>query len=197
MVKKLPWLLACLVGVAMGAVWPENQPHAAGSVGEIGADRLEVRASQGLVVLGRLPYTGVALRHDEAGQLVERTQYRHGKKHGLQEMWFADGTPSFSSAYALGKRDGETRSWWRNGNARTLSRFSDGRADGVQLQWYVSGAKFKEMRLRGGREVGMQRSWRENGKLYNNYEVHDGRIYGLKRSKLCFRLDDEEIQLTQ
>lgn len=189
--------MVCVGGLALGAAWPQTQPRAAAAVTEIEAERLDVRADQGLVVLGRLPYTGVALRHDEMGRLVARNQYRFGKKHGRQEMWFADGTRSFFSDYVVGKRHGETRSWWRNGNPRTRSNFVEGRADGVQLQWYVSGAKFKEMRLRAGREVGMQRSWRENGKLYNNYEVHDGRIYGLKRSKLCFRIDDEEIQISK
>lgn len=192
-----PLLLASLGVAAVCVAWPEEQPRAAQQNHKVEADRLELRASRGVVVLDGLPYSGEALRHDDEGHLLERVVYREGKKHGLKEMWFEDGTRSFSSTYVAGKRHGETRSWWRNGNQRTLSKFVDGRGDGTQLQWYASGAMFKQIELRAGTEAGLQRSWRENGKLYNNYEVHDGRIYGLKRSKLCFRLDDEEIQISQ
>ena len=195
--KVWPLALIGLGVLALNAAWPQNQSRAATRDHKVEAGRLELRAGQGVVVLDGLPYSGESFRHDQGGRLVERIVYRQGKKHGVQEMWFENGTRSFSSTYVAGKRHGETRSWWRNGNARTHSEFVDGRADGTQLQWYASGAKFKEMRLRGGREVGLQQSWRENGKLYNNYEVHDGRIYGLKRSKLCFRLDDEEIQISR
>lgn len=154
---------------------------------------LWLKANQGLVFYKDEPFTGVSVEGYPNRQTAESITYQAGKRHGLREKWFNDGTLSYSSNYQNGKLEGEAKSWWRNGNLRSLYIYQNGIANGLQQEWYISGAKFKFRHLADGKEAGMQQSWRENGKIYNNYEAKNGRIFGLKRANLCFQLEDEAV----
>jgi len=160
---------------------------------EIRASALQLRAGEGLVYHGETPFSGSSVSHYPNDQLAERIHYLEGKKHGLSQKWFRDGTLSFEANLLDGKRDGAVKTWWKDGKIRSESHYKKGVAHGQQLQWYPSGAQFKEMNLVEGKEEGMQRAWRENGKIYNNYEARNGRIFGLKRANLCFELSNEII----
>lgn len=149
------------------------------------------RAQDGWVMLDGQPFSGIAERRYEDGNLAERVTYADGKKDGLSERWFADGTRSYRATYHDNRRHGSVETWWEDGTRRSSSHYVDGLADGTQREWYRSGARFKELNLENGQEVGLQRAWRENGKLYANYEARDGRTFGLKRADLCFQLDEE------
>lgn len=163
----------------------------------VNSDDLRLDQIQGLVFLGDKAFTGICEKNDAYGNLLSKTFYVKGKKHGLHQKFFYNQELSFESMYSDGKLQGNATSWWSNGNKRTVSHYENGLAQGIQLQWYKSGQLFKKINLVDGKESGLQQSWRENGKLYNNYEVHDGRVYGLKRSKLCFKLDNENVSYAQ
>lgn len=156
-------------------------------------DELELVRSEGVFRYDDVPFTGHAEHHGPEGVLLERTTFRHGRRHGQRALWYPDGSPRMQSRYVDGRRDGVVRSWWPNGNLRSEGHLVDGVVHGVQRQWYATGTLFKELRYDKGTEAGLQRAWRENGALYTNYEARDGRIYGLKRAQLCFQLDDEEV----
>lgn len=160
----------------------------------ISADSLLLDQQRGLVFYRKKPFTGTAIVKYPNDTVASIVEYVNGKKEGVYRKGFSDGKLSFEASYLNGKRNGKSYSWWHNGNLRTEANFVDGIPDGVQLQYYKSGVKFKKINLVAGREAGLQQSWRENGKLYNNYEAKNGRIFGLKRAKLCFELDDEEVQ---
>lgn len=157
-------------------------------------DSLKLNPNKGLVYYRNKPFTGISFSAYANNQTSRQITYIHGKKDGLQTMWFEDGTKSFKCNYVDGKQEGKAFTWWRNGQKRSESNYKKGIANGEQLQWYKSGAIFKKKNIVNGREDGLQQSWRENGKLYNNYEAKNGRIFGLKRATLCYELDDEKVQ---
>jgi len=148
---------------------------------------------KGIVFFENNPFCGTAVLFENTIKIAS-TEYRMGKKNGMTQKWFADGTISYEAYYKNGKQDSLSRTWWKNGNMRSQSNFENGKPEGVQLSWYRSGAKFKQINLVNGREEGLQKAWRDNGKIYNNYEAKNGRIFGLKRANLCFKLEDENIQ---
>jgi antitoxin component YwqK of YwqJK toxin-antitoxin module len=160
----------------------------------VAEELLLLNQQQGLVYYEGKPFTGVAVESAASGGVVAKIQYQEGKKHGVEQKWFADGSPSYYSEYHEGKKHGTTKTWWKNGHPRSVGRFADGIGEGIQEQWYQSGSLFKKRQLVNGKEQGLQQSWRENGKLYNNYEAKDGRIYGLKRGNLCYELEEEIVQ---
>ncbi len=157
-------------------------------------DSLVLRPNEGLVYLESRPFTGTGINQYARGRQARSIQYLAGKKEGLYQKWFEDGTLSYEAHYRKGKRVGTAKSWWKNGQLRSISRYENGVLHGKQEQWYKSGALFKEMILAMGKEEGMQKAWRENGKIYNNYEAKNGRIFGLKRANLCYELDNEITQ---
>lgn len=189
-------LIALLLFVACSA--PQKPSTLDGLVNgqtiTVSAELLQMNATAGLVYYQGKPFTGAAQSYYADSVLATHDQYVDGKKHGLSAKWFNDGTLSYEGYYVVGKLDGMTKTWWNNGNLRTQNNFEAGVPHGEQIQWYKSGIKFKQMNLVYGKEEGLQRSWRENGKLFNNYEAHDGRIFGLKRSKLCYKLEDEQVR---
>lgn len=156
--------------------------------------QLTLKANKGTMYYRGTPFSGYATEVHENGQFAKKTAYFKGKKHGITQKWYADGTLGYQANYVANKRHGKAQSWWQNGVLRSEAHFEHAVADGIQRQWYRSGAKFKEIRLKQGREEGLQRAWRENGKIYINYEAKNGRIFGLKRSSLCFQLADEAVQ---
>lgn len=155
---------------------------------------LEMHPNLGLMLFKNQPFSGTSLRFYNEDVNAESIQYINGKRHGLYQKWFPDGTLSFEANYLDGLQHGKTRTWWKNGNLRSEAYYENGVANGIQKQWYKSGAKFKEMSIINGKEEGLQKAWRENGKIYNNYEAKNGRIFGLKRANLCYQLEDENVQ---
>ncbi|SMP32387.1 MORN repeat variant [Algoriphagus winogradskyi] len=160
---------------------------------EVHENKLILHPNEGLMYLGKTPFSGAGMSYYANGVLAKRTEYVNGKRNGLLQKWFEDGSIAFEAHYNDNKLNGPVKSWWSNKNLRSSGNFLAGKSHGLQQQWYSSGVKFKEMNLVDGKEVGMQRAWRENGKIYVNYQAKNGRIYGLKRANLCFELDDETV----
>lgn len=162
---------------------------------DVPANSLYLDPIKGIHFFGKTPFTGRAIKRYSDSSYAMVVTYSDGKKNGIFQKWYPSGQISYSAEYINGKLSGTSRTWWKNGKLRTESNFVQGIPNGPQYQYYKSGQKFKLQYLNHGIEEGLQRSWRENGALYNNYEAKNGKIYGLKRSKLCFQLDDEEVQL--
>lgn len=191
----LVWVLFAWLSCGKQAMAPGQPNEGQGLLNRIVThDSLVLHPNEGLVYLESKPFTGTGINTYASGVKARSIQYRGGKKQGLYQKWFADGTLSYEAHYQKGKLIDTAKSWWKNGQLRSLTRYENGVLHGKQQQWYKSGALFKEMNLAMGKEAGMQKAWRENGKIYNNYEAKNGRIFGLKRANLCYELDDEVTQ---
>jgi antitoxin component YwqK of YwqJK toxin-antitoxin module len=197
--KPIGFVFALLLLLVIGSATPDaaQSSPAPETVAppdiEVAAEAVTLHRNEGLVYYQNRPFSGYTVRYYANGQPAERIGYLGGKKQGLRQQWYPDGTPKLQVNYRNGKYHGESLSWWANGNLRTKGTFVDGVIEGTYTQWYREGMIFKQMNYRAGKEAGMQRAWRQNGKIYNNYEVKNGRIFGLKRANLCYGLDDEKI----
>lgn len=138
------------------------------------------------------PYSGYALKHAPGGELLERTGFLAGQRHGPSTTYFVQGTPRIEITYHHGQRHGLTRTWWANGVLRGETTFADGVKDGTARAWYDNGTPAQELNFVNGEEVGLQRAWLPDGTLYNNYEVRNGRAYGLQRAEQCLELNEED-----
>jgi len=191
------FIFVILTGFILGCNSSEQnhfELHPKTEVSTVLSDALVLNKNKGIVFYNGQLFTGTAISKYPNDSIASSIDYVNGKKEGIYRKWFQNGKLSFEANYVNGKQHGKTYTWWSNGNLRTTSNFANGIPDGEQLQYYKSGSLFKKIQLVKGKEEGLQQSWRENGKLYNNYEAKNGRIFGLKRSKLCFKLDDEEVQ---
>jgi antitoxin component YwqK of YwqJK toxin-antitoxin module len=188
------FILLLRLGLIESNIYSNDTNDISVSIIKIEKKELVLDRNKGIMIYNKEPFSGYSMVYQSNSLLVEKIEYRIGKKHGKMQKWYPDGTLSYEAHYIDNKLNGSSKSWWSNKILRSESHFVLGVADGVQKQWYKSGAPFKAINLVSGREEGLQRAWRENGKLYINYEAKNGRIFGLKRSTLCFELEDETIQ---
>jgi hypothetical protein len=140
------------------------------------------------------PFSGFLVVFHENGVLAERVGHYDGKKEGLAQKWYANGSLLKTSIYTKNRLTGKVTSRWSNGMIRVESNYIDGKKHGIQKKWYANGQLSRQTTSNHGKEEGLQQAWLDNGKLYANYEVKNGRIFGLKRSNLCYQLNDENIQ---
>ncbi|MEM7484918.1 MAG: membrane-binding protein [Bacteroidota bacterium] len=146
--------------------------------------------------LGDVPYSGFAVSHYPDNTLKEKFGILNGKKQHKFIQWYPDGHFKNVSTYDKGKLHGVKKIWTADSTHVLIAHYNyhTGWPHGKQKKWYPTGELFKKMNLNRGKEEGMQQAFRKNGALYANYEAREGRIFGLKRAKLCYSLEDENIQ---
>ncbi|MEM6342989.1 MAG: membrane-binding protein [Bacteroidota bacterium] len=130
------------------------------------------------------------------GILKQKMGVLAGKKQNQSIDWYPDGHYSLIANYHLGKLHGEKKIWSSDVPHILIAQlnFKKGKAHGAQKKWYPTGELFQKLNMNMGREEGNQQAFRKNGALFANYEAKEGRIFGLKRAKLCFSLEEENIQ---
>ena len=141
-------------------------------------------------------YSGYAVSFYPKKNLKEKFGILNGKTQNQAIQWFSDGHYKYLANYHKGKLHGEKKSWSTDSIHILVShlKYVNGKPHGEQKKYYPTGELFKKLNLNMGKEEGLQQAFRKNGALYANYEAREGRIFGLKKSKLCFQLDDEEVQ---
>lgn len=141
-------------------------------------------------------YSGYAVSFYPKNTLKEKFGILNGKKQNQSIQWYSDGHYKYQTNYHKGKLHGNKKSWSPDSTHILVShlKYVGGKPHGEQKKYYPTGELFKKLNLNMGKEEGLQQAFRENGALFANYEAREGRIYGLKKSKLCFQLDDEEVQ---
>lgn len=141
-------------------------------------------------------YSGYVVSYYQKNTLKEKFGILNGKKQNQAIQWYSDGNFREQKNYHLGKLHGDKKSWLSDSTHILIShlKYVDGKPHGEQKKYYPTGELFKKLNLNMGQEEGLQQAFRKNGALFANYEAREGRIFGLKKSKLCFQLDDEEVQ---
>lgn len=141
-------------------------------------------------------YSGYAVSFYSKNTLKEKFGILNGRKQNKAIQWYLDGHYKYQTNYHKGKLHGDKKSWSADSTHILLShlKYVGGKPHGEQKKYYPTGELFKKLNLNMGKEEGIQQAFRKNGALYANYEAREGRIFGLKKSKLCFQLDNEEVQ---
>lgn len=106
------------------------------------------------------------------GQLMERRNYLDGKRNGLHEGWWPDGSQRFEYHYKNDAYEGEVKEWYENGEL------------------------YRSMNYVDGQEQGLQQLWKSDGRILANYEMINGRKYGLAGVKNCKSVWNENDSIT-
>ncbi|KQC29131.1 toxin-antitoxin system YwqK family antitoxin [Flagellimonas eckloniae] len=142
------------------------------------------------------PYSGFVVSYYPDKSLREKFGVLNGKKQNEYIRWYSDGHFKDVSTYHKGKLHGEKKIWSQDSTHILVAHYNydAGWPHGEQTKWYTTGELFKKMNMNRGKEEGMQQAFRKNGALYANYEAREGRIFGMKKAKLCYSLEDENVQ---
>nr|WP_299068021.1 toxin-antitoxin system YwqK family antitoxin [uncultured Allomuricauda sp.] len=149
-----------------------------------------------LWTLNSLPYSGFAVSYYPDNSLKEKFGILNGKKQDKHIRWYPDGHFKSVADYHKGKLHGEKKIWSSDSIHVLIAHYNyhTGKPHGKQTKWYTTGELFKKMNLNRGKEEGLQQAFRKNGALFANYEAREGRIFGMKKAKLCYSLEDENVQ---
>jgi antitoxin component YwqK of YwqJK toxin-antitoxin module len=133
-------------------------------------------------------FSGILEERFEAVGTVRRTAYRKGLPDGIEEELFdSTGKLAARREFSRGKKVGVHEGWFHDGSRRFRHEFKDGQPDGEVWEWYNSGglatyAKFSEGKLLG------KKIWRESGQIYMNYVFTKDREVGVPGAKLCYQV---------
>ncbi len=114
------------------------------------------------------------------GTRVSYEEYKDGKHHGRDEVWYPDGQLQQRLYYVNGRLDGIQEEWFNNGQLRRRENYSNGRADGIQEEWYFSGHLCRRENFVNGKLHGIQEEWHENGLLRRREHYVNGRLDGIQ-----------------
>jgi antitoxin component YwqK of YwqJK toxin-antitoxin module len=160
---------------------------------EVLKESLVLRPVEGKWYYHDEPFSGFATIYNNA-QKIEKTGYFKGKREGISQKWYDNGTLKSQTYYKANNKEGTEKTWSIYGHQVSESNFVDGIANGEQLKWHSNGLLAQKQNIIDGKESGQQQAWLTNGKIYVNYEAKNGRIFGLKKANLCYELDNEIIQ---
>ncbi|MEJ8818706.1 toxin-antitoxin system YwqK family antitoxin [Lacibacter sp. H407] len=116
--------------------------------------------------------------------------YLNGKEHGRWVKYYTDGKLFEQRSFDNGKKTGVLETWWPNGTKQTYYLFTNDEYEGTCREWSSDGLLVKEMNYHKGHEEGKQKWWYDNGKIKANYIIKQGRRYGLLGTKNCMNVSD-------
>lgn len=94
----------------------------------------------------------------------------HGKLHGIETYYHANGSKSHEGQFVKAKRHGIQRAWHSNGKPEYVTHWIQGQMYGKELVWYENGNKKSETDWVNGVKEGKDIYWWDNGTL--NIEAH-------------------------
>ena len=100
-------------------------------------------------------------------------------------MYADDITKKSKRKYVSGKKNGVHEGWWPNGTKKYSFVFKDDTSTGKHFQWHQNGKLFTQKQFKNGLEQGEQKAWDMNGNLMYKYIYNDGRKYGIQGSVVC------------
>ncbi len=103
---------------------------------------------------------------------------RNGKRHGLTEIFFMDGSIMERINYSNNKRHGKTIQYYPNGSIRSEFNYFGGKLQGVSRMYYFDGKLQIECHYKQDKLHGIYKKWNNEGFkiLHNNYK--NGKLDG-------------------
>jgi antitoxin component YwqK of YwqJK toxin-antitoxin module len=113
-----------------------------------------------------VPFSGLALRHNEYGEVSGKENFKDGKLDGVLHAWHRNGQLAQEESYKDGRLDGLSRYWHNNGQLGLVEYYKNGSLVGPYTRgWYKNGQLSEEATLEDATYVGKSRTWYENGQL--------------------------------
>jgi len=79
------------------------------------------------------------IRYRDNGQLEGESNWKDGKKVGLDKWWYENGQLESEVNYKDGELDGLFKTWYEDGELKHESNWKDGKKDGLSKSWYEDG----------------------------------------------------------
>ena len=89
------------------------------------------------------PYNGEMFFKNENGQLQQRTNYKDGKRDGLNEEYYVNGQLRDNRSYKDGEYDGLFEYYFENGQLQFKGNYKDDKLDGL-VEWYYENGQLEE-----------------------------------------------------
>ena len=138
---------------------------------EVNLDELEDRESIWYLKDSETPYTGKVYSLHPNGQKERETNFKGGKKDGLEVWWYDNGQKLQEENYKDGKEDGLSMSWYDNGQKHLEALYKDGWPDGLQVGWHENGQKaYEEIYMNGEEVEGSAKYWNNKGEEVDSLE---------------------------
>lgn len=102
------------------------------------------------------------------------TPGRGAIKHGVEKLWFPDGSPWWEREFRYGKPTGVWRSYWPNGNKRTECFYLGPDIERTMSFWREDGKLSAQGPACDGARRGKWRFWWANGQLAEEGEYRGG-----------------------
>ena len=125
-----------------------------------------------------IPFTGIYERRYENEQKMFETNYKNGKRDGLDIGWYESGQKSHVNNFKDGKANGLFASWYESGKKQAEVNYTDGNKNGLSTDWYENGNKRLEVNYKDGKENGLWVNWNEGGQKKDEIHFIDGEMNG-------------------
>lgn len=114
--------------------------------------------------------------------ILEEGKYKNGKKDGIWNTYYKDGSLYVTGRYEHGKKEGEWKVFFENGATKQTSFYTNNIEDGEFVQYHPDG---KTIKMKGkiiqGRREGKFYSYFPEGKINSEVEYKEGRRTGIAR----------------
>jgi len=126
------------------------------------------------------PFTGKYDGYYSSGKKKFETNYKDGKKNGLETFWSENGQKWFEGNFKNGKQNGLITAWGENGQKLKETNYKDGKKNGLETFWYENGQKMTVENYKDGKQDGLVTAWGENGQKLKETNYKDGKKNGLE-----------------
>ena len=125
---------------------------------------------------------------DKSGQLKYETEYKDGKKDGIEKGYRENGNLWTETEYKDGKENGVEKRYDENGNLWTETEYKDGKQDGIE-KFYDENGKISFVKLyRNDKEIvsgitsGSAIYYNDEGVAYSSDEIEENKMSGVFKS---------------
>ncbi len=127
----------------------------------------------------RHPQSKEKVKYHPNGEIMSKTPYVNGKKHGKETGWREDGKKEWGKMWKGDKQHGAATGWYKSGSKHWEDIYVDDEPHGIQTAWYESGAKQSAEMWKNGKKHGAATGWREDGSKHWEEFWRQGKIHGM------------------
>jgi len=108
-------------------------------------------------------FIGFSLLHAEL--FTEYFKNQHGQRHGINQLFYADGKLRSEVNYLFDKKEGAYKEYYSTGELALEVNYRNDRKEGVQKEYFRNGKLSSEVRYVNGYKEGAQKWYDQNGTL--------------------------------
>lgn len=120
---------------------------------------------------------GECIKYSLEGDPIFENNYHQGHLHG-EVKYYQEKELIQKENYKLGKKEGWQERYHPDGKRKNLYLLANGQLDGTYLEWYPSGIKKISKQFRKELQEGIEEIWDEEGHLFSTRVFRGGILHG-------------------